>query len=149
TSVTATRFARPSCLRLAAALLPWLFACSGAEDGPGAPSVSVAGQAVAPPTSERTTIDLSAGMPGQSHWRFLKGQDSTSFATTSFDDATWSQVGIPHGANYATTFLNNVSGGGDGFLDGGTQWYRLHFTLATQYAASKALVEIEGAHTGV
>lgn len=148
TSVAAPRFARRSRLRLAAVLLPWLFAC-GAEDGPGAPSVSVAGQAVAPPTSERTTIDLSAGMPGQSHWRYLKGQDSTAFAATSFDDSTWSQVGIPHGANYATTYLNAVSGGGDGFLDGGTQWYRLHFTLATQLAASKVLVEIEGAHTGV
>src|SRR5689334_7705359 len=102
TSVTATRFAR-SRLGLAAVLLPWLCAC-GAEDRPAAPSVSVAGQAVAPPTSERTTIDLSVGMPGQSHWRYLKGQDSTAFATTSFDDSTWSQVGIPHGANYATTF---------------------------------------------
>jgi hypothetical protein len=148
TSVIATRFASRSRLVLAAVLLPWLFAC-GADDGPRAPSVSVVGQAVAPPTSERTTIDLSAGMPGQTHWRYLKGQDSTTFATTSFDDSTWSQVGIPHGANFLTTFLNNVSGGGDGFLDGGTQWYRLHFTLATQFAASKVLVEFEGAHTGV
>ena len=148
TSVIATRFASRSRLVLAAVLLPWLFAC-GADDGPRAPSVSVVGQAVAPPTSERSTIDLSAGMPGQTHWRYLKGQDSTTFATTSFDDSTWSQVGIPHGANFLTTFLNNVSGGGDGFLDGGTQWYRLHFTLATQFAASKVLVEFEGAHTGV
>src|SRR5678816_4788951 len=44
--------------------------------------------------------------------------------------------------------LNATSGGGDGQLDGGTQWYRLHFTLGTQFAASKVLVEIEGAHTG-
>ena len=106
-------------------------------------------QAVTPPTSERLTIDLSAGMPGQSHWRYIKGQDSTTFATSGFDDSSWSQVGIPHGANYLTTFLNAVSGGGDGFLDGGTQWYRLHFTLASQLAASKVRVEFEGAHTGV
>jgi hypothetical protein len=146
TSVIATRFA-PRRLGLAALLLPWLFACSA--EAPPAPAVSVVGQAVAPPTSERTTIDLSAGMPGQTHWRTLKGQDSTGFAATAFDDSTWSQVGIPHGANYLTTFLNQVSGGGDGSLDGGTQWYRLHFTLATQLAASKVVVEIEGAHTGV
>ncbi|ADO69563.1 discoidin domain-containing protein [Stigmatella aurantiaca] len=111
--------------------------------------MAVAAQAVAPPTSERVTIDLSAGMPGQSHWRYLKGQDSTTFASPSFDDSAWSQVGIPHGANYLTTFLNTVSGGGDGYLDGGSQWYRLRFTLGTQYAASKVLVEFEGAHTGV
>ncbi|HEY6174278.1 MAG TPA: discoidin domain-containing protein [Kofleriaceae bacterium] len=126
------------------ALLSLLFACSGADDRPGTP----AAQAISLPVSERLTIDLSAGMPGQSHWRYVKGQDSTNFAARSFDDSAWSEVGIPHGANYLTTFLNTVSGGGDGFLDGGTQWYRLHFTLGTQYAASKVLVEIEGAHTG-
>ncbi|HMG54753.1 MAG TPA: DUF4982 domain-containing protein, partial [Kofleriaceae bacterium] len=138
--------ARP-CL-LAARLLPLLiFACGGPEDRPDGTAASA--QAVAPPTSERVTIDLSAGMPGQGHWRYVKGQDSTAFAAPSFDDSGWSQVGIPHGANYLTTFLNAVSGGGDGFLDGGTQWYRLRFTVATQYAASKVLVEFEGAHTGV
>ena len=105
--------------------------------------------AVLPPPSQRVTIDLSAGMPGQSQWRYLKGQDSTTFAATSFDDSSWQQVGIPHGANYLTTFLNAASGGGDGQLDGGIQWYRLHFTLGTQYAGSKVLVEFEGAHTGV
>jgi hypothetical protein len=121
-------------------------ACSGPEDSP---EPSATSQAVALPISERVTIDLSAGMPGQSHWRYIKGQDSTTFATPSFDDSSWSQVGIPHGANYLTTFLNATSGGGDGNLDGGTQWYRLHFTLPAQSAASKILVEIEGAHTGV
>ena len=134
--------ARPSCLLLAAGLLPLLFACGGPEDGPEATIGSA--QAVVPPTSARVTIDLSAGMPGQSHWRYLKGQDSTTFAAQSFDDSAWSQVGIPHGANYLTTFLNAVAGGGDGFLAGGTQWYRLHFTLGTQHAASKVLVEFEG-----
>src|SRR5687767_5432570 len=122
-------------------------ACSDPDEGPEPNAAST--QAVALPTSERLTIDLSAGMPGQSRWRYLKGQDSTTFAAPSFDDSSWSQVGIPHGANYLTTFLNTVSGGGDGFLDGGTQWYRLRFTLGMQHAASKILVAIEGAHTGV
>jgi len=104
---------------------------------------------VVPPPSQRVTLDLSAGMPGQSPWRYLKGQDSVNFASPTFDDSTWQQVGIPHGANYLTTFLNAASGGGDGQLDGGTQWYRLRFTLGTPYAGSKVLVEFEGAHTGV
>ena len=135
---------------LAAVVAASLCACAGSDDGPAEPSTAVSvAQAVSPPTSERTTIDLSAGMPGQTHWRYLKGQDSAGFAATAFDDSTWSQVGIPHGANYLTTFLNAVAGGGDGFLDGGTQWYRLHFTLPTQNAASKVVVEFEGAHTGV
>jgi len=132
---------------IAAALVPLMFACTEPEDAPAPPEASVATDpvVVVPPTSERVTIDLSAGMPGQSHWRYLKGQDSTAFAATAFDDSTWSQVGIPHGANYLTTFLNAVAGGGDGFLDGGSQWYRLHFTLPTASAASKIQVEFEGA----
>ena len=100
------------------------------------------------PLSDRITIDLSAGMPGQSHWLYLKDQDSATFATPTFNDSSWTQVGIPHGANYLTTFLNTTSGGGDGDLDGGNNWYRLHFTLGTQYANSKVMVEFEGAHTG-
>lgn len=100
------------------------------------------------PPSDRITIDLSAGMPGQSHWLYLKDQDSSTYATPTFNDSSWTQVGIPHGANYFTSFLNATSGGGDGDLNGGNNWYRLHFTLGTQYANSKVMVEFEGAHTG-
>jgi beta-galactosidase len=100
------------------------------------------------PASERVTINLSAGMPGQSQWLYVKDQDSPAFATPAFNDSAWTAVGIPHGANYFTSFLNVESGGGDGNLDGGNNWYRLHFTLGPQYAGSKVVVEFEGAHTG-
>ena len=100
------------------------------------------------PLSDRITIDLSAGMPNQSHWLYIKDQDSTTFATPSYNDSSWTQVGIPHGANYLTTFINTTSGGGDGDLNGGNNWYRLHFTVDPQYANSKVMVEFEGAHTG-
>ena len=100
------------------------------------------------PPSQRVTINLSAGMPGQSQWLYLKDQDSPSFATPLFNDSAWTPVGIPHGANYLTSFLNTESGGGDGDLNGGNNWYRLHFTLGTQYSSSKVMVEFEGAHTG-
>ena len=100
------------------------------------------------PASQRVTINLSAGMPGQGPWLFQNTQDSAAFATPGFNDSAWAPVGIPHGANYLTTFLNTTSGGGDGDLNGGHNWYRLHFTLGTQYANSKVMVEFEGAHTG-
>ncbi|HET9620596.1 MAG TPA: discoidin domain-containing protein [Kofleriaceae bacterium] len=154
-SVRAARRAPRPLRAIALALVPVMFACTAPADDaeptpvPATTTSASAPIAITPPISDRVTIDLSAGMPGQSHWRYLKGQDSTTFATPGFDDSTWSQVGIPHGANYTTTFLNAVAGGGDGFLDGGTQWYRLHFTLPAQNATSKVLVEIEGAHTGV
>jgi beta-galactosidase len=100
------------------------------------------------PLSQRVTINLSSGMPGQSQWLYVKDQDNASFATPTFNDSGWTPVGIPHGANYLTSFLNATSGGGDGDLNGGNNWYRLHFTLGTQYANSKVMVEFEGAHTG-
>ena len=125
-----------------ALLLPLLAAALGAG-GARAQQVETA-----VPPSDRITIDLSAGMPGQHHWLYMKDQDQATFATTTFNDSTWQQVGIPHGANYFTTFLNVVSGGGDGDLDGGNNWYRLHFTVDPKYASSKVMVEFEGAHTG-
>jgi beta-galactosidase len=100
------------------------------------------------PTSQRVTINLSAGMPGQSPWLYIKDSDSPSYATTSYNDSAWTSVGIPYSANLLTSFLNADSGGGDGDLNGTFNWYRLHFTLGTQYANSKILVEFEGAHTG-
>jgi beta-galactosidase len=100
------------------------------------------------PPSQRVTINLSAGMPGQNHWLYLKDHDATVNSTVAADDSNWTPVGIPHGANYLTTFINQTSGGGDGSMDGGSNWYRLHFTMGTQYANSKVMVEFEGAHTG-
>lgn len=101
------------------------------------------------PPSQRVTINLAAGMPGQSHWLYLKDQNSTANSTINLNDSSWSMVGIPHGANYLTTFLNSTSGGGEGELDGGSNWYRLHFTLGSDYANKKVMVLFEGAHTGV
>lgn len=100
------------------------------------------------PTSPRVTINLSAGMPGQSPWLYIKDSDSPTYASPSFNDSSWTPVGIPYSANLFTSFLNADSGGGDGDLNGTNNWYRLHFTLGTQYANSKILVEFEGAHTG-
>lgn len=100
------------------------------------------------PPSQRVTIDLSAGFPGQNRWLYAKDRDNTANSGVNFDDSSWASVGIPHGANYLTTFLNLTSGGGDGEMDGGSNWYRLKFTLGNQYAANKVMAEFEGAHTG-
>jgi beta-galactosidase len=100
------------------------------------------------PTSQRVTINLSAGMPGQRPWLYIKDSNSPAYATTSFNDSAWTPVGIPYSANFLTSFLNADSGGGDGDLNGTYNWYRLHFTVGSQYANSKILVEFEGAHTG-
>jgi beta-galactosidase len=100
------------------------------------------------PPSQRVTIDLSAGFPGQNRWLYGKDRDNTANSGVNFDDSSWTPVGIPHGANYLTTFLNMTSGGGDGEMDGGSNWYRLKFTLGNQYANNKIMAEFLGAHTG-
>ncbi|MGD0942346.1 MAG: malectin domain-containing carbohydrate-binding protein, partial [Terracidiphilus sp.] len=110
--------------------------------------------------------DPTAALP-QSNWWYENNQDSTTFAATSYGEVAtpiadsqaacgttlstpnWTQVGIPTDANIWRTFINQASGGGQGSLCGGNNWYRLHFTVSPTYANSKILVEIEGAHTGV
>ncbi len=119
------------------------------------PAVSAA-QTTEPslPPSDRVTINLAAGMPGQSPWLYVKDIDSPGgvttpeFAAENYPDSSWTSVGLPYSANLLTSFINAESGGGDGYLDGGTNWYRLHFKLDPKYANSKVLVEFEGAHTG-
>ena len=59
----------------------------------------------------------------------------------TFDDSTWEDVGIPHTWNDVDTFINQQSGGGDGSMVGGTNWYRKHFTVDAQYSDRKILVE--------
>ncbi|MEI9982057.1 MAG: beta-1,3-glucanase family protein [Aliidongia sp.] len=85
---------------------------------------------------------------GATQWKYLFG-DPTNAQATSFDDSSWTTVGVPYSADQLDTFINTQSGGGDGDLNGPISWYRNHFTLDAQSAGSKVLVEFEGAHTGV
>jgi hypothetical protein len=103
----------------------------------------------AQPASPRLTIDLSAGLPGEGRWLYIRDSDSTAYASPTFNDAAWTPVGVPHGANMLTTFLNQGSGGGDGNLNGSNNWYRLHFRLSPAFANRKIMVELAGSHTGV
>jgi len=114
--------------------------------------------------------DPTAALP-QSNWWYENNQDSTPTATTfaspsyvevatpvadsgpacgsTLSTPNWTQVGIPTDANIWRTFINQSSGGGQGFVCGQNNWYRLHFTVSPTYANSKILVEFEGAHTGM
>ncbi|GAB7129168.1 hypothetical protein JCM19000A_36760 [Silvimonas sp. JCM 19000] len=101
-------------------------------------------EAVTLAPSERVTINL-----GETPWKYIKDQDPATAYQPGFDDSGWISVGVPYSADQLDTFINTESGGGEGFLSGNTQWYRKHFTLGSQYAQRKVLVELEGAHTGV
>ena len=126
------------------------------------------GQQVEPtlPISQRSTINLAAGVPQyignasstsnapQSNWWFENSNNSTAYSTPGFSEssdtsATWTQVGLPFDANISRTFINQASGGGQGSLTGNNNWYRLHFKVDPKYAGQKFLLNIEGSHTGI
>ncbi|HVJ51622.1 MAG TPA: beta-1,3-glucanase family protein [Aliidongia sp.] len=98
-------------------------------------------QATSLPPSERVTINL-----GETQWKYLFG-DPNGASTTTFDDSSWTTVGIPYSADQLDTFVNTESGYGQ--LNGPISWYRNHFTLDSKYTGNKVLVEFEGSHTGV
>jgi beta-galactosidase len=153
-------------LRVAASLRKFclmLFGLLGLLSSPYA-----AGQQVEPtlPSSQRYTINLAAGVPQyvanpsstsnapQNAWWFENTNNSTAYSTQGFNEsadtsATWKQVGVPYDANISRTFINQVSGGGQGSLSGNYNWYRLHFKVDRKYAGQKFLLNIEGSHTGI
>jgi beta-galactosidase len=106
------------------------------------PDAAYDGPPYTPELSNRVRIDL-----GQTPWKF-KRVDNASQSSPTFDDSSWVEVGVPHTWNDTDTFINQDSGGGDGSMQGGTGWYRKHFTLDAKYSARRIVVEFEGVHVG-
>ncbi len=117
------------------------------DGGPGGGGSDVyvprASDAGSLPPSNRVEINL-----GVTPWKFLKNMDPPGAQNPTFDDSTWVDVGIPHTWNDADTFLNLASGGNDGAMSGGNNWYRKHFSLDAKYSSRKIFVEFEGVHIG-
>jgi beta-galactosidase len=114
----------------------------GGSAGLGGAVIGEAGVVHVPDPSNRVKINL-----GQAPWKFNKG-DPAGVQNPTFNDSAWTDVGVPHTWNDVDTFINEQSGGGDGSMAGGVNWYRKHFTLDNKYADRKVFVEIEGAHVG-
>ncbi|HUI93221.1 MAG TPA: glycoside hydrolase family 2 TIM barrel-domain containing protein [Chitinivibrionales bacterium] len=93
-----------------------------------------------PEPSHRVKINL-----GATPWKFIKS-DPSGAQDPAFNDATWTDVGIPHCWNDNDTYTNTPAGTGNAWA--GMCWYRKHFTLDSSYAGRKIFVEFEGAHVG-
>ena len=106
-----------------------------------APARAAAGIGLAP--SNRVAINL-----GQTPWRYLKDADPSTAMQPGFNDSAWALVGVPHTPSDNDTFINMISGGGEGQLTGNINWYRKHFTMDPKYAGRKVFIEFEGAHVG-
>jgi hypothetical protein len=94
-------------------------------------------------SSNRVTINL-----GASPWKFTKTDPAGGAQATTYSDAAWKDVGIPHTYNDTDTFINQASGGGDGSMFGSNVWYRKHFTIDNSYSGRKVFVEFQGVHIG-
>jgi hypothetical protein len=100
-------------------------------------------QTYTPEPSNRVKINL-----GETPWKFVRA-DPVAAKDTTFNDATYPDVGIPYTWCDSESFQNVPSGGGDGNMAGGPFWYRKHFTLDSKYSGRKIFVEFEGVHVGV
>lgn len=100
----------------------------------------ITGDAGSIPASNRVEINM-----GVTPWLLDIG-DPTGAQNPTFDDSSWTQVGVPNTWNDVDTFVNGQSGGGT--MVGGTNWYRKHFTVDAKYSGRRILVEFEGVHIG-
>jgi beta-galactosidase len=66
---------------------------------------------------------------------------------TTFDDASWTAVDVPHDWSISLPFnQNSAAGPGGGYLDGGVGWYRKSFSLPDSSAGQKVLVQFDGVY---
>jgi beta-galactosidase len=87
-----------------------------------------------------TTISFDQG------WKFHLG-DVTGAQATTFDDSAWTSLDVPHDWSISLAFnQGSKAGGGGGYLDGGTGWYRKTFTLPTASSGQRVLVQFDGVY---
>jgi len=71
-------------------------------------------------------------------WKFIKSDPGTAASGTSYNDASWATVNIPHSASYDSAVASAEQ---NYFV--GTCWYRKSFTLPAN--VKKVFIEFEGA----
>jgi len=77
-------------------------------------------------------------------WKFFLG-DNPAASASSFNDASWRHLVIPHDWSIeAQTDPNAPSAGGGGFFPTGTGWYRRNFVAPTAWLGKRILLEFEG-----
>ncbi|MGB6194229.1 MAG: glycoside hydrolase family 2 TIM barrel-domain containing protein [Terracidiphilus sp.] len=89
-------------------------------------------------SATRETLNADAG------WKFLLG-DPAGAESTSFDDAGWTKVDLPHDWSIAGPIdQKNPTAGGGGFFPAGIGWYRKSFTAPAEWTGKLVSVEFEG-----
>ena len=84
------------------------------------------------------------GISFNDSWKFLQG-DASGANNIVFNDAAWRQLSLPHDWSIELPFnQSSAAGGGGGYLDGGTGWYRKSFVLPQNYSGKRITILIEG-----
>lgn len=73
------------------------------------------------------------------NWKFLR-KDQTGAQATAFDDASWSEVKLPHTFN-----ATDGQDGGNNYYRG-VGWYRRHYTLPAEAAGKRVYLQFDGAN---
>ncbi len=115
-------------------------ATSGGSGGAGGSSSSSANLVNNYDGARSSTVSFDQG------WKFHLG-DVTGAQGTTFDDSAWTSLNVPHDWSISLAFnQGSKSGGGGGYLDGGTGWYRKTFTLPASSSGQKVFVQFDGVY---
>lgn len=87
------------------------------------------------PASNRANINFNQ------NWKFYRGE-ATGAEATSFIDASWETVHLPHSVRLEP---KNCSGGSGNQIYLGICWYRKSFPLQSAYSGRKVFVEFQAA----
>ncbi|MGC4063275.1 MAG: glycoside hydrolase family 2 TIM barrel-domain containing protein [Polyangiaceae bacterium] len=123
---------------------------TGGSSGSTVGGSTVGGQAGSSSTSNRlvntydgaraTTVSFDTG------WKFHLG-DVTGAQASSFDDASWTSLDLPHDFSISLPFNQKSTATFEGgYLDGGIGWYRKSFTLPESSSKQKVIVQFDGVY---
>src|SRR6516165_5657340 len=100
--------------------------------------ISVASSRAAETGEARQVLRADAG------WKFFLG-DPAGAEATSFADATWRTVDLPHDWSIESApDAKNSTGAGGGFFPAGIGWYRKTFNAPASWNGKRVSVEFDG-----
>jgi beta-galactosidase len=97
----------------------------------GSAGLAETGYQAPPATRTDTLLDSS--------WKFLR-KDQSGAQGTAFDDASWSDVNLPHTFN-----ATDGQDGGNNYYRG-VSWYRRHYMLPAEAAGKRVYLQFDGAN---
>jgi beta-galactosidase len=92
-------------------------------------------------SAARETVDFN------DDWHFMLTTDSVTAFALQTDDSAWRALRLPHDWSIEFDFNRDAPAGtGGGALQGGTGWYRKHFTVSDADKEKKVFIEFDGVY---